>query len=141
MIHNNRVSQLLTLFCLLIFTTAVNAQNGQQRIDWPHYQDMAVDLLQKYLRINTSNPPGNESEAAKWFKSIFDQNGIQNEIFEYKPSRANIIARLKGTGSKRPIILLSHMISPTSAREMSPSPSTTSTSPARSMCTERSKFC
>jgi acetylornithine deacetylase/succinyl-diaminopimelate desuccinylase-like protein len=109
MIHNKRVSQLLTLFCLLIFTTAANAQNGQQRIDWPHYQDMAVDLMQKYLRINTSNPPGNESEAAKWFKSIFDQNGIQNEIFEYKPSRANIIARLKGTGSKRPIILLSHM--------------------------------
>jgi len=109
MINNNRVSQLLTLLCLLLFATTVNAQNGQQRIDWPHYQDMAVDLMQKYLRINTSNPPGNEIETAKWFKSIFDQNGIQNEIFEYKPSRANIIARLRGTGSKRPIILLSHM--------------------------------
>ncbi|HKP81465.1 MAG TPA: M20/M25/M40 family metallo-hydrolase, partial [Pyrinomonadaceae bacterium] len=61
-----------------------------------------------YLRINTSNPPGNEIEAARFFKKIFDQHGIENEIFEYKPGRANIIARLKGNGSKRPIILLSH---------------------------------
>src|SRR5919205_543238 len=91
----------------LILAPGVSAQNG--RIDWPRYQDMAVDLMQQYLRINTSNPPGNEIEAAKFLKKIFDQHGIENEIFEYKPGRANIIARLKGNGSKRPIILLSHM--------------------------------
>ena len=93
----------------LLGATFVNAQNGQPKIDWPHYQDMAVDLMQKYLRINTSNPPGNEIETARFFKALFDQNGIPNEIFEYKPTRANIIARLKGNGSKRPLILLSHM--------------------------------
>jgi acetylornithine deacetylase/succinyl-diaminopimelate desuccinylase-like protein len=70
---------------------------------------MAVDLMQQYLRVNTSNPPGNEIEAAKFLKKIFDEHGIENEIFEYKPGRANIIARIKGNGSKRPIILLSHM--------------------------------
>src|ERR1044072_8818191 len=95
--------------CLLFLAPISKAQNGQTKIDWPRYQDQAVDLMQKYLRINTSNPPGNEIEAAKWFKSIFDQNGIQSEICEYKPGRADIIARLKGNGSKRPIILLSHM--------------------------------
>ena len=100
---------LLVLTAVFVIEISAKGQNGQPKIDWPHYQDMAVDLMQKYLRINTSNPPGNEIEAARWFKSIFDQNGIQNEIFEYKPSRANIIARLKGNGSKRPIILLSHM--------------------------------
>jgi len=98
---------LMVLF-LLSSHTAI-AQDGNRNIDWPHYQDTAVDLMQKYLRINTSNPPGNEIQAARWFKSLFDQNDIQNEIFEYKPGRANIIARLKGDGSKRPIILLSHM--------------------------------
>jgi acetylornithine deacetylase/succinyl-diaminopimelate desuccinylase-like protein len=87
-------------------TSAARAQNGG--IDWTRYQDMAVDLMQQYLRVNTSNPPGNEIEAARFFKKIFDQHGIENEIFEYKPGRANIIARLKGNGSKRPIILLSH---------------------------------
>jgi len=91
-----------------VIASTVFAQNGGT-INWPHYQDMAVDLMQQYLRVNTSNPPGNELEAAKFLKKVFDQNGIENEIFEYKPGRANIIARLKGNGSKRPIILLSHM--------------------------------
>jgi len=106
---NNRISVISGLLAALVLAlpTSARAQNGA--IDWPRYQDMAVDLMQQYLRVNTSNPPGNEIEAAKFFKKIFDQYGIENEIFEFKPSRANIIARLKGNGSKRPIILLSHM--------------------------------
>lgn len=78
------------------------------QIDWSRYQDMAVDLMQQYLRIDTSNPPGNELRAAQFFKKLFDQHGIENEVFEYQPGRANIIARIRGNGSKRPIILLSH---------------------------------
>ncbi|HEU4931543.1 MAG TPA: M20/M25/M40 family metallo-hydrolase [Pyrinomonadaceae bacterium] len=96
----------------LMVAVGLWAMNGvvqaQNAIDWPRYQDMAVDLMQQYLRVNTSNPPGNEIEAAKFLKKIFDEHGIENEIFEYKPGRANIIARIKGNGSKRPIILLSH---------------------------------
>ena len=98
---------LILVLCVGAWPSLAQAQNGRA-IDWPRYQDMAVELMQQYLRINTSNPPGNEIEAAKFFKKIFDQHGIENEIFEYKPGRANIIARLKGNGSKRPIILLSH---------------------------------
>jgi len=92
-----------------ISMTNAHAQSTSPKVNWPAYQDMAVDLMQQYLRINTSNPPGNEIETAKFLKSLFDKYGIQNEIYEYKPGRANIIARLKGNGSKRPIILLSHM--------------------------------
>ena len=88
-----------------VLSGVARAQNG---INWPRYEEMAVELMQQYLRVNTSNPPGNEIEAAKFLKKIFDEHGIENEIFEYKPGRANIIARLKGNGSKRPIILLSH---------------------------------
>jgi len=93
----------------LVICVVCGAGNAQNSIDWPRYQDMAVDLMQQYLRINTSNPPGNEIQTASFLKKIFDQYGIENEIFEYKPGRANIIARIKGNGSKRPIILLSHM--------------------------------
>ena len=105
----------LTTICLATLILSASlvppvsyAQTGADRINWPAYQDMAVDLMRQYLRINTSNPPGNEIEAATFFKAIFDKEGIQNEIFEYKPGRANIIARLKGNGTKRPIILLNH---------------------------------
>jgi len=99
----------ILLACLIVFGCGATGRAQDSKIDWPRYQDMAVDLMQQYLRVNTSNPPGNELEAAKFLKKVFDQNGIENEIFEYKPGRANIIARLKGTGAKRPIILLSHM--------------------------------
>ena len=93
---NNRISVICGLLAALVLAlpTSARAQNGA--IDWPRYQDMAVDLMQQYLRVDTSNPPGNEIKAAQFFKRIFDQYGIENEIFEYKPGRANIIARLKG---------------------------------------------
>ena len=93
---------------VLVLLPSMARSQDVSRIDWPRYQDMAVELMQQYLRVNTSNPPGNEIEAARFLKKIFDQHGIENEVFEYKPGRANIIARIKGNGSKRPIILLSH---------------------------------
>ena len=100
--------KIIGVILVLILLPLMARSQDTSRIDWPRYQDMAVELMQQYLRINTSNPPGNEIEAARFLKKIFDQHGIENEIFEYKPGRANIIARLKGNGSKRPIILLSH---------------------------------
>ena len=104
MAHSIKLAVAITLL-------AVTSASGQptREIDWNRYQEMAVKLMQEYLRVNTSNPPGNEIAAAKFFKTIFDQHGIPNETFEYKPGRVNIIARLKGSGTKRPIILLNHM--------------------------------
>ena len=84
-------------------------EQSRRDIDWSAYKDMAVDLMRQYLRVNTSNPPGNEIAAAQFLKSILEREGVQSQIFEYTPGRANIIARIKGDGSKRPIILLSHM--------------------------------
>ncbi len=99
---------LLSFLLILAFNAWPAAHAQSDKINWPAYQDLAVDLMRQYLRVNTSNPPGNEIEAAKFFKAIFDKEGLPSEIFEYKPGRANIIARYKGSGSKRPIILLNH---------------------------------
>jgi acetylornithine deacetylase/succinyl-diaminopimelate desuccinylase-like protein len=76
---------------------------------WRPYQDESVGLLQRYLRIDTQNPPGNEERAAQFFHELFDAAGIPNTIFVYAPGRANIIARWKGDGSRRPLILLNHL--------------------------------
>jgi acetylornithine deacetylase/succinyl-diaminopimelate desuccinylase-like protein len=75
------------------------------------YSDMAVEWLEEYLRIDTTNPPGNEMQAAKFFKKILDDEGIENQIFEYQTGRADVWARLPHTSSqaKRPLILLNHM--------------------------------
>jgi acetylornithine deacetylase/succinyl-diaminopimelate desuccinylase-like protein len=60
------------------------------------------------LRINTSNPPGNEQRAADFFCDLFSKEGMECQVFEIAPGRANAYARLRGDGSRRPIILLNH---------------------------------
>lgn len=61
------------------------------------------------IRINTTNPPGNEIEAVKYLKGIFDQNDLPCEIVEPSPTRASIVSRLKGDGSQKPLLLTSHL--------------------------------
>jgi acetylornithine deacetylase/succinyl-diaminopimelate desuccinylase-like protein len=69
----------------------------------------AVGVLTDYLKIDTTNPPGNEIRAAQFFKAIFDREGIEARIFESAPGRGNIVARLKGDGSKKAVVLMNHM--------------------------------
>ncbi len=80
-----------------------------EAIEWPSYHDQALALLQCCLRIDTQDPPGNEARAAAFFHELFDAARIPNTTFEYVPGRANIIARIKGDGSSRPLILLNHL--------------------------------
>jgi acetylornithine deacetylase/succinyl-diaminopimelate desuccinylase-like protein len=68
-----------------------------------------LPVLREYLKIDTSNPPGREAAAAAYLKSIFDREGIPAEIVEIAPGRANVIARLGGNGTKRPLLLTHHM--------------------------------
>jgi acetylornithine deacetylase/succinyl-diaminopimelate desuccinylase-like protein len=75
------------------------------------YAELAVQWEREYLQIDTTNPPGNEVRGAAFFKKIFDQEGIENQVFEYAPGHADIWARVAHTSAqpKRPIILLNHM--------------------------------
>jgi acetylornithine deacetylase/succinyl-diaminopimelate desuccinylase-like protein len=68
-----------------------------------------LPVLRDYLKIDTSNPPGNEEKAAVFLKSILDREGIPAEIVEVAPGRADLVARLKGNGSKGALILTHHM--------------------------------
>ena len=70
---------------------------------------MAVDLLRQYLQVDTTNPPGNELKAARFYKEILDREGIPAEIDEFAPGRANLLATLKGSGARRALILANHM--------------------------------
>ena len=69
----------------------------------------AAERLGEYLRIRTVNPPGNETAGARWLRQVLAKDGIEAEIFESSPGRGNLYARLPGNGSKRPIVLLSHI--------------------------------
>jgi acetylornithine deacetylase/succinyl-diaminopimelate desuccinylase-like protein len=95
-----RALLLLICFCGALF--------GQS----PDYDAMgreASDLLSQYLQVNTINPPGNETAGAMWLKQVLERNGIAAQLIEQEPGRSNLIARVKGNGSKRPLILLNHI--------------------------------
>src|SRR6266513_2443327 len=77
--------------------------------EWKALGDEATALLSQYLRINTTNPPGNEIAAARWLQAVLRRDGIEAQIFEPAPGKANLYARLAGDGSARPLILLNHM--------------------------------
>jgi len=68
-----------------------------------------IGLLRRYLRIDTSNPPGNELEAANFFRALFEKEGIESHLYEFMPGRANIVARLHGNGTGGALILSNHM--------------------------------
>lgn len=86
----------------------ITLDGASSRIDWDRLQQEAVDLLVRYIRINTTNPPGNEIDAARFFAEICRKEGIEHQVFEPFPGRGTIWARLKGDGSRRPLILLNH---------------------------------
>jgi acetylornithine deacetylase/succinyl-diaminopimelate desuccinylase-like protein len=89
---------------------AQEPRNGSiSSADWSAYQDDAVNLLQQYIRINTSNPPGDEIKAAEFFHRLFDTVSIPNQVYIYTPNRADFYAVLKGDGEFRPLVLLNHM--------------------------------
>lgn len=68
-----------------------------------------VERLQALLRFDTTNPPGNELPLAKHLVEVLESEGIHTQLFEPSPGRAAVIARLKGNGSKRPVMLMAHM--------------------------------
>ncbi|MBS7620929.1 M20/M25/M40 family metallo-hydrolase [Candidatus Bathyarchaeota archaeon] len=72
-------------------------------------EDEITTLLSDLIRINTTNPPGNETQAAKYLAETLGKEGFKCEILESAPGRGNVITRLKGTGEKPSLLLLSHL--------------------------------
>ncbi|MBI3697671.1 MAG: hypothetical protein HY238_22925 [Acidobacteria bacterium] len=78
--------------------------------DWPKTAAEAVGYLRDYIRIDTSNPPGNVTGAAAFLGKVLAKEGIATERLDPGPAgKANLLARLPGSARKRPLLLLSHM--------------------------------
>ncbi|HSE48376.1 MAG TPA: M20/M25/M40 family metallo-hydrolase [Terriglobales bacterium] len=97
-----KLRSVLVLMILASFATA-------QQPDFSAAKAEAVKHLQELVRIDTSNPPGNETRAAEYLKSVLAKEGIASEIVESAPGRGSLIARLKGSGAKKPLLLMGHL--------------------------------
>ena len=80
-----------------------------QAPDWQATGAEAIRTIQEYVRINTSNPPGDVLKAADFLTGILQREGIPVKRYDSGPGRAIVLARLKGTGTAKPLLLLNHM--------------------------------
>jgi acetylornithine deacetylase/succinyl-diaminopimelate desuccinylase-like protein len=91
----------------LILVSLTSATGAQA----PPNATLEAETLQHFqalLRIDTSSPPGNETKAVEYLKQVFDKEGIAYQVFAKDASRANLVARIKGNGKKKPILVLGH---------------------------------
>ena len=76
--------------------------------DWKAVEAETIKHFQALIRFDTSDPPGREQEAADYVKQVLEAEGIATKTFTVAKGRPNIVARLKGSGKKRPILIIGH---------------------------------
>ncbi len=76
--------------------------------NWPSAEEETLRHYQALVRMDTSDPPGNEAPAAEYLKKVLEAEGIPCQVFAENPKRPNLVARLKGSGAKRPLLLMAH---------------------------------
>ncbi len=96
----------LALLALPVFISIAHSQ--AQEPNWSQIEEETMRHFQAILRLDTSNPPGNETLVVEYLKSVLDKEGIETKVFANDPKRANLIARLRGNGKKRPVLIMGH---------------------------------
>ncbi|MGD1092245.1 MAG: M20/M25/M40 family metallo-hydrolase [Bryobacteraceae bacterium] len=91
---------------LILLSVASGVVASAQAIDWPKVNEEAIGKLQALVQIDSSN--GNETRVVEYVKKQLDAEGIPSMIVSKDPTRANIIARIKGNGSKKPLLIMGH---------------------------------
>ena len=76
--------------------------------DWTKLNGEALKHFQALIRIDTQDPPGFEQPAVEYLKKVLEAEGIPVKVFALDPKRPNLVARLKGSGKKRPILIMGH---------------------------------
>lgn len=87
------------------------AGNGRAQTRQPEWRAIEPETLRHYtslLTFDTSDPPGNEKPAAEYLKQVLEAAGIPVQLYEAEPNRVNLVARLKGNGARRPVLMMSH---------------------------------
>jgi hypothetical protein len=91
--------------CLFTTATVSLAQSDSISFNAEQAQAEAIRFLADLVRIDTQDPP---SKVAHYLEGVLKSEGIESEILESVPGRASIVARLKGNGKKRPLLIMGH---------------------------------
>jgi len=96
----------LTLVLLLL--SSPGHVQDRYLIDWNSVGEESLQHLVELIQINTTNPPGNETQAANYVKAVLESEGIDTTLYSLDPERANLVARIRGNGSKEPVLIMGH---------------------------------
>jgi acetylornithine deacetylase/succinyl-diaminopimelate desuccinylase-like protein len=77
-------------------------------VDWKKQDPEILRLYRSLVQIDTSSPPGNETNAVTYLKKVLEDEGIPVKTFAMQPARANLVARLKGNGKQKPLLIMAH---------------------------------
>lgn len=77
--------------------------------DWAPVEDDALELFRALIRLDTTNPPGNERPAAELLAESLRADGLEPVLIDSAPGRGNVVTRVKGNGSKAPLLLTAHL--------------------------------
>ncbi len=94
--------------CLCASAPLSHSQTAIPKLNAEQSQTEAVHFLSELVKIDTQDPPGDESKVAHYLQGVLKSEGIESELLEPVPGRASIVARLKGNGKKRPLLIMGH---------------------------------
>jgi acetylornithine deacetylase/succinyl-diaminopimelate desuccinylase-like protein len=96
---------LLVITCAAAATTFAQSQSPSNT---SAIEEETMRHFQAIVQMDTTDPPGREKPAADYIKALFDKEGIPAKVFALEPHRPNVVARLKGNGKKRPLLIMGH---------------------------------
>jgi acetylornithine deacetylase/succinyl-diaminopimelate desuccinylase-like protein len=91
--------------CLL--TVSLSAQ-GTQQPDWAKVEDETMRHFQAIIKLDSTDPPGKEDHVVAYLKDVLEKEGIATQTFAKEAHRPNLVARIKGSGKQRPLLLMAH---------------------------------
>jgi acetylornithine deacetylase/succinyl-diaminopimelate desuccinylase-like protein len=100
-------AKVVLLLVIVMTSTSIGAQSGSQP-DWGKVDEETMRHFQAILKMDTTDPPGGEKPVVDYLKQVLEAEGIPVQIFALEPHRPNLVARLKGNGAKRPLLLMAH---------------------------------
>ena len=104
----SRIAAARSALAVLLAGLASTAMAQVPAVDWKAERAEILRHYRALVQIDTSNPPGNETLAANYLKGVFEAASIPVKTFALEPARANLVARIKGNGSKRPVLIMAH---------------------------------
>src|SRR5690349_9889281 len=100
--------RILLAGALLVAAATLSAQSPTRTPDWSTLDPETLRHFQAIVQIDSSDPPGVELPVVTYLQQALEREGIPVQIFALDAKRPNLVARLKGNGSKRPILIMGH---------------------------------